>query len=137
MKIKTERHSPKCQARTKRLLISLTCLVILLNNLHCEPAKAMIMPYPMTIDKMTGASALVIKAKVISVEPAKAADSNALKSNFWQVYRAKLKLISTLKGKAPADTVDFYYRSDIPPASQPTMYLDAGPENQAHFKLET
>ncbi len=134
--IKTERHSLKSRARTKRLLVSLTCLVILLSNPHCEQAKAMIMPYPMTIDKMTGASALVIKAKVISIEPAKAADSNALKSNFWQVYRAKLKLISTLKGKAPADTVDFYYRADLPPASKPTMWMDAGPENHAHFKLE-
>ncbi|MDQ5936002.1 MAG: repeat protein [Cyanobacteriota bacterium erpe_2018_sw_21hr_WHONDRS-SW48-000092_B_bin.40] len=136
MEIKTERHSPKCRARTKRLLVSLTCLVILLSNPHCEQAKAMIMPYPMTIDKMTGASALVIKAKVISIEPAKAADGNALKSNFWQVYRAKLKLISTLKGQAPADTVDFYYRADLPPAGKPTMWLDAGPENHAHFKLE-
>lgn len=136
MEIKPERHSLKSQTKTKRLLASLTCLVILLSNLQCEQAKAMIMPYPMTIDKMTGASALVIKAKVISVEPAKAADSNALKSNFWQVYRAKLKLISTLKGKAPADTVDFYYRADLPPASKPTMWMDAGPENHAHFKLE-
>lgn len=136
MEIKTERNSPKCRARTKRLLVSLTCLVILLSNPHCEQAKAMIMPYPMTIDKMTGASALVIKAKVISIEPAKAADGNALKSNFWQVYRAKLKLISTLKGQAPADTVDFYYRADLPPAGKPTMWLDAGPENHAHFKLE-
>lgn len=136
MEIKTERHSPKCRARTKRLLVSLTCLVILLSNPHCEQAKAMIMPYPMTIDKMTGASALVLKAKVISIEPAKAADSNALKSNFWQVYRAKLKLISTLKGKAPTDTVDFYYRADVPTAGKPTMWLDAGPENHAHFKLE-
>ncbi len=136
MEIKTERNSPKCRARTKRLLVSLTCLVILLSNPHCEQAKAMIMPYPMTIDKMTGASALAIKAKVISIEPAKAADGNALKSNFWQVYRAKLKLISTLKGKAPADTVDFYYRADLPPAGKPTMWLDAGPENHAHFKLE-
>ncbi|MBA4076444.1 MAG: hypothetical protein C0508_15485, partial [Cyanobacteria bacterium PR.023] len=93
MEIKTERNSPKCRARTKPLLVSLTCLVILLSNPHCEQAKAMIMPYPMTIDKMTGASTLVIKAKVISIEPAKAADGNALKSNFWQVYRAKLKLI--------------------------------------------
>ncbi len=134
--IKAERHSPKSQARTKRLLVSLTCLVILLCNQHCEQAKAMIMPYPMTIDKMTGSSALVIKAKVISVEPAKAADSNALKSNFWQVYRAKLKLISTLKGKAPAETVDFYYRADVPTAGKPTMWLDAGPENHAHFKLK-
>ncbi len=135
MEIKTT-HSPKSQARTKRLLVSLTCLVILLSNLHCEQAKAMIMPYPMTIEKMTGASASVIKAKVISIEPAKTAESNALKSNFWQVYRAKLKLISTLKGKAPADTFDFYYRSDLPPAGKPTMLLDAGPENHAHFKLE-
>ena len=134
--IKIERHSPKKQVRTKRLLISLTCLVILFSNPHCEQAKAMIMPYPMTIDKMTGASALVIKAKVISVEPAKAADSLVLKSNFWQVYRAKLKLISTLKGKAPAETIDFYYRADLPPAGKPTMWLDAGPENHAHFKLE-
>lgn len=136
MEIKAERHSLKSQTRTKRLLVSLTCLVILLSNPHCEQAKAMIMPYPMTIDKMTGASALVIKAKVISIEPAKAADGNALKSNFWQVYRAKLKLISTLKGKAPADTVDFYYRADLPPAGKPTMRLDAGPENHAHFKIE-
>jgi len=136
MEIKPERHSLKSQARTKRLLVSLTCLVILLSNPHCEQAKAMIMPYPMTIDKMTGASALVIKAKVISIEPAKAADGNALKSNFWQVYRAKLKLISTLKGKAPADTVDFYYRANLPPAGKPSMWLDAGPENHAHFKLE-
>lgn len=136
MENNTEMHSPKRRARTNQLLVSLTCLGILFSNPHCEQAKAMIMPYPMTIDKMTGASALVIKAKVISVEPAKATDSDALKSNFWQVYRAKLKLISTLKGKAPAETIDFYYRADLPPAGKPTMWLDAGPENHAHFKLE-
>lgn len=136
MEIKLETHPPKRQNRTNQLLISLTCLVILFSPPQCEQAKAMIMPYPMTIDKMTGASALVIKAKVISVEPAKTADSNALKSNFWQVYRAKLKLISTLKGKAPAETIYFYYRADLPPAGKPTMWLDAGPENHAHFKLE-
>ncbi|MFA7340469.1 MAG: HEAT repeat domain-containing protein [Candidatus Obscuribacterales bacterium] len=136
MENSTEMHSPKRRARTNQLLVSLTCLGILFSNPHCEQAKAMIMPYPMTIDKMTGASALVIKAKVISVEPAKATDSDALKSNFWQVYRAKLKLISTLKGQAPSDTIDFYYRADLPPTGKPTMWLDAGPENHAHFKLE-
>lgn len=136
MEIETKTKMLKSHTRTNQLLVSLTCLVILFSPPQCEQAKAMIMPYPMTIDKMTGSSALVIKAKVISIEPAKATDSDALKSNFWQVYRAKLKLISTLKGKAPADTVDFYYRADLPPSGKPTMWLDAGPENHAHFKLE-
>lgn len=124
------------QATRYRWLISLTCFVVFFSNLRCERAKAMIMPYPMTIDKMTGASAIVVKAKVISVEPAKAADILVLKSNFWQVHRAKLKLISTLKGIAPPDTFDFYYRTDLPPEDKPTMWMDAGPENHAHFKLE-
>lgn len=85
---------------------------------------------------MTAQSALVIKARVISVERADIAKDFPLKSVFWQVYRAKLQVISSLKGAPGTGTMDFFYRADVPPAGKPAMWLDAGPENHAHFKLE-
>jgi len=94
------------------------------------------MRYPLTIAKMTTESALVIKAKVVSVEPAKVDKNFPLKSNLWKVYRAKLKVISTIKGANPASTIDFYYRADVPPEGKSVQpSVDMG-DYHAHFKLE-
>lgn len=93
----------------------------------------------MTIAKMTGGSALVIKAKVISVEPVDVPKDSPIKSLHWKIYRAKLKVISTLKGAAAAagpGTIDFLYRSNVPAANAPKMWVNVGPESDAHFKLE-
>ncbi len=129
-----ENRTVRIQAR--HLLIQLFCLVMLFVNINCERATATIMPYPMTIAKMTSGSALVIKAKVISVEPVDVPKDAPLKSLHWKIYRAKLKVISTLKGAPAQGIVDFLYRADVPAQNAPKMWVNVGPESDAHFKLE-
>ncbi len=102
----------------------------------CERAFATIMPYPAKIAKLADQSASVLKVTVISVQPLEWAKMVPLKSKFWKVFHAKLKVVSTLKGPPSAAVVDFIYRSDVPAADVPQMWIDCGPENDAHFKLE-
>jgi len=78
----------------------------------------------------------VLKVKVISVQPVEWAKLVPLKSNFWKILHANLKVVSVLKGASAPEVVEFIYRSDIPAADTPKMWIDCGPENDAHFKLE-
>lgn len=102
----------------------------------CERAFATIMPYPAKIAKLADESTAVLKVKVISVQPLEWAKAVPLRSNFWTTYHARLTVVSVLKGTSIPAVVDFIYRSDVPAKDAPKMWVDCGPENDAHFKLE-
>ena len=107
-------------------------------------AFAMIMQYPKTIRELEKSSDLVVKAKVLSVEPAPPAlvkDSPLMKGNEWfKLYRAKIQISSTLKGdfkpESPNSPVYFIYRSanEILPFKP---MIDVGPDCVIHFNLES
>ncbi|MBI2809298.1 MAG: HEAT repeat domain-containing protein [Candidatus Melainabacteria bacterium] len=124
--------------KRKATLAAIVCAlaVSILVGADCERASATIMPYPAKIAKLADQSASVLKVTVISVQPLEWAKVVPLKSKFWKIFHAKLKVVSTLKGPALPAFVDFVYRSDVPAADQPKMWIDCGPENDAHFKLE-
>ncbi|MBS1954134.1 MAG: HEAT repeat domain-containing protein [Cyanobacteria bacterium SZAS-4] len=102
----------------------------------CERAFATIMPYPAKIAKLADESTVVLKVKVISVQPLEWAKVVPLRSQFWATYHARLNVVSVLKGTSVPTVVDFIYRSDVPAKDAPKAWINCGPENDAHFKLE-
>ncbi len=97
---------------------------------------AMIMPYPYSISELAADASLLIKAKVLSTEPASAPKNHPLSSPYWRIRKAKLQIISLLKGKAQSSEIEMLYRSDIPLSDKALVSFDASAENHAHFKLE-
>ncbi len=124
--------------KRKATVAAVVCALALsiLPNAIYERVCATIMPYPAKIAKLADESTCVLKVKVISVQPLEWAQSVPLRSNFWTTYHARLTVVSVLKGAAIPAVVDFIYRSDIPVKDAPKMWINCGPENDAHFKLE-
>ncbi|CAN5599087.1 hypothetical protein BH10CYA1_BH10CYA1_11080 [soil metagenome] len=124
--------------KRKATLAALVCALglTILFGADCERTFAMIMPYPAKIAQLADQSASVLKVTVISVQPLEWAKSVPLKSHFWTTFHATLKVVSTLKGPSVPAVVDFVYRSDVLSAKAPQMWVNGGPENDAHFKLE-
>ncbi len=124
----------KCSA-WKMCFISLWCVALVL-ALSTKRAYSTIIPYPPTINEMALKSDLVIKAKVISTAPVKVSSGFPLVCDSWKIYNAKLQVISTLKGVTDSKNLEFLYRSDVAPQDKPQMWINGGPENFAHFRLE-
>ncbi|MFN8553069.1 MAG: HEAT repeat domain-containing protein [Candidatus Obscuribacterales bacterium] len=94
------------------------------------------MPYPASIDSLTSAADIVAKVKVLAVTALPSDKNSPLANDFWKVCRAKLKYISVLKGGVTDDQSDFLFRSGTPVEKQPVMWINVGPDNFPHFKLE-
>lgn len=94
------------------------------------------MRYPPSIDVLAQESDFVVKAKVLSLQAASVGQDFPLANNFWKIYRAKLQIISSLKGAAAPNNCEFFFRSAEPIDNTPGMWIDVGPENYAHYELE-
>lgn len=94
------------------------------------------MRYPPSIDILTQESDIVVKAKVLSLQATSVGKDFPLANNFWKIYRAKLQIISSLKGAAESKNCEFFFRSAEPVDKMPGMWIDVGPENYAHYQLE-
>lgn len=125
----------------KLLALSLAFLSM---TLFQPETKATLMAYPPSIDSLAASSDLVAKVKVLSVAPL--SGKNALDTKFWQVMKARVKLVSALKiasgnektsGKPSAQNeFEFTYRGDQEAKNSSSMWIDVGPENYPHYKLE-
>ncbi len=98
--------------------------------------RAMIMPYPNSISKMAADASLLVKAKVLSTEFATVAKNHPISSPYWRIKKAKLHIISFLKGKTQSSEIEMLYRSDTPLSDKALVSLDASADNHAHFKIE-
>ncbi|MCW5823130.1 MAG: hypothetical protein KIT34_10025 [Cyanobacteria bacterium TGS_CYA1] len=118
----------------KRLTLILT-LLLLLSTLYKE-AFAMLMPYPYTVERLSKDAALVVKAKVLSIEPVKSVKSMPTYSTFWKLKKARLEIISSIKGKPGGKQIDFVYRSDQRRERNNDAIPDMTADNDAHYNLE-
>lgn len=98
--------------------------------------RAMIMPYPYSISKMAADASLLVKAKVISTEFASVPKNHPISSPYWRIKKAKLHIISFLKGKTQSSEIEMFYRSDIPLSDKALVSFEASADNHAHFKIE-
>ncbi|MBX9688884.1 MAG: HEAT repeat domain-containing protein [Candidatus Obscuribacterales bacterium] len=114
----------------------LLCFSMVLNSPFLQnPASATIVAFPLTIAEMETASDLVVKARVISISPVNLPEKNPLSTKFWKTYKAKLKVISTIKGNSSKE-IDFIYRSDHESGQDADQsWINVGPDAYAHFDL--
>lgn len=96
----------------------------------------MLMPYPYTVEHLSKVATLVVKAKVISIEPVKSIKSVPPYSTFWKLKKARLEIISIIKGKPGGKQIDFVYRSDQRRERNNDAIPDMTADNDAHYNLE-
>ena len=114
---------------------------ILLSLLFClgtssQQSFAMIMPYPASVKQLMGSASLVVKAKVLSIEPITATKDIPVYSSFWKVQKAHLQIISNLKGTAPSKQIDVFYRGAKRAEKNNDATPDIGAESDAHYNLQ-
>jgi hypothetical protein len=119
----------------KLSLLKLALSVLLIFSANQETT-ATIMRYPPSIDALAQESDIVVKAKVLSSQAASVGKDFPLANNFWKIYRAKLQIISCLKGAVTSNNCEFFFRSAEAVDKMPGTGIDVGPENYSHYKLE-
>ncbi len=94
------------------------------------------MPYPAAVNQLTDTASLVTKAKVLSIESVNATKDMPVYSTFWKVQKARLQIISNLKGTAPTKQIDLFYRCAKQADKNSDATPDIGAESDAHYNLE-
>jgi hypothetical protein len=117
----------------------LTLSLALMTNLFAwtDSTLATIISNPLNLQQLADKADVVLKAKVVSVQPASEAEAKPLQNEWWKVKHAKLEAISVIKKNLFDSTpTDFVYLSGESQEHTPEFMVNVGPGNFAHFNLE-